>query len=281
MVEEAANPRSYQSGLRRLRQGQLAHSLRYMARAWNWKEPRVRRFLSRLKNGGALSIEISDAGNDAVSDAASDAPSVARATVITLCNYERYLSGLSVPSRVSDAASDALSDAGNDAKKESLEKIGGGVGGGTRAREANASEVEVFACELAAIAGYDPDRVPPSWVAAQPALRVQYWIDNGWRIDTMRAAARAVMTQRRGDPPSSVRYFEKIFARAHAPLLPLAGKPTEVPRATAQGANSDWRARRDAQHDARAELKAFLNAERTPADGGGGDRPAFRLVSDG
>ena len=53
-----------------LQRGQVAHSLRFMASKWKWKEPRVRRFLTRLKN-------------DAMIDAASDAGQ----TVVSICNY--------------------------------------------------------------------------------------------------------------------------------------------------------------------------------------------------
>jgi hypothetical protein len=66
-----------------LQRGQLAHSLRYLAKAWNWKEPRVRRFLSCLKT-------------DAMIDAGTDAGQ----TVITICNYNKYqwpLSGSAGP----------------------------------------------------------------------------------------------------------------------------------------------------------------------------------------
>lgn len=73
-----------------LTRGQLAHSLRFMADKWRWKEPRVRRFLARLKE-------------DAMIDAASDAG----VTVITICNYSKY-QRVSLPI---DAASDAGSDA--------------------------------------------------------------------------------------------------------------------------------------------------------------------------
>lgn len=73
-----------------IQRGQVAHSLRYMARQWGWSEPKVRRFLTRLKT-------------DAVIDAVTDAG----VTVITLCNYERYQS---VPQQT-DAPNDAPNDA--------------------------------------------------------------------------------------------------------------------------------------------------------------------------
>ncbi len=69
-----------------LRRGQLSHSTRFMAEAWQWSEARVRRFLTRLKT-------------EAMIDAASDAGQ----TVITICNYDTYQAA----SIKSDAASDA------------------------------------------------------------------------------------------------------------------------------------------------------------------------------
>jgi hypothetical protein len=73
-----------------LQRGQLAHSLRFMAKAWKWPEPRVRRFLSRLKN-------------DAMIDAGTDAGQ----TVITVCNYDVY--------QWREGGTEAPSDAPNDA----------------------------------------------------------------------------------------------------------------------------------------------------------------------
>lgn len=73
-----------------LRRGQLAHSTRFMASAWAWSESRVRRFLGRLKI-------------DAMIDTTADA----HATLITICNYEKYQS----KTEPSDALVDAPSDA--------------------------------------------------------------------------------------------------------------------------------------------------------------------------
>ena len=73
-----------------LKRGQAACSLRFMAGKWGWEEPRVRRFLARLKT-------------DAMIDAATDAG----VTVITVCNYDIY-QRVSLPA---DAPRDAVSDA--------------------------------------------------------------------------------------------------------------------------------------------------------------------------
>lgn len=101
LLEAAYKPRRYQAGavLVDLQRGQLAHSTRYMARAWTWSEAAVRRFLSRLKTG---------AGTGAMIDASTDAG----VTVITICNYESYQSR----KEKDDAPSDATSDAQTDAK---------------------------------------------------------------------------------------------------------------------------------------------------------------------
>jgi len=83
-----------------LQRGQVAASLRFLADKWQWSEPRVRRFLKRLKS-------------DAMIDAATDAG----ITVITVCNYDKYQK-VSLPR---DAATDAHSDAGATQERRKLE----------------------------------------------------------------------------------------------------------------------------------------------------------------
>lgn len=77
-------------GVVNLERGQLSHSTRFMAEKWQWKEPRVRRFLKRLKI---------DASIDAVNDAVQN--------IITICNYDTYQNF--------DMYSDAVNDTTNDA----------------------------------------------------------------------------------------------------------------------------------------------------------------------
>lgn len=69
-----------------LDRGQFSHALRFMAAKFQWSEPKVRRFLTRLKT-------------DAMIDAQSDAGQL----VITVCNYCR----LQPDQSESDAANDA------------------------------------------------------------------------------------------------------------------------------------------------------------------------------
>lgn len=83
-----------------VQRGQVACSLRFMAQRWRWEEPRVRRFLGRLKT-------------DAVIDTATDAG----VTVITLCNYDSY-QRVSLPT---DAPADAPIDAETTQHRRKLE----------------------------------------------------------------------------------------------------------------------------------------------------------------
>lgn len=103
LISEAAwkpHRRAVGSIVVELGRGQTAHSLRFLARAWQWSEPRVRRFLTRLKT-------------DAMIDARTDAG----VTVITLCNYERY-QRVSLPS---DAATLPPTDAEPTQERRRLE----------------------------------------------------------------------------------------------------------------------------------------------------------------
>lgn len=81
LFEAAWKDRTYRAGsvVVELQRGQLAHSTRYMAKAWRWPETSVRRFLKRLETGAGTGAMIG-------------AESGAGVTVITICNYERYQS---------------------------------------------------------------------------------------------------------------------------------------------------------------------------------------------
>ena len=83
-----------------LSRGQVGASLRFMADKWQWSEPRVRRFLKRLKT-----------------DAMIDASTGAGITVITVCNYNKY-QRVSLPR---DATIDALDDAGATQQRRKVE----------------------------------------------------------------------------------------------------------------------------------------------------------------
>jgi len=56
-----------------LQRGQLCHSIRFMAEAWQWSKSRVDRFLGRLENRDTICREIGT-----------------KTQTITICNYDRF-----------------------------------------------------------------------------------------------------------------------------------------------------------------------------------------------
>lgn len=185
-----------------VKRGQLVHATRFFANKWQWSEPRVRRFLERLKR-----------------EAMIDALAFPDATLITICKYDDYQFGR----RARDALTDEPATSSR-RREEELEESKKEGGGDARAREPGrkliSEEAHAFADELAVIAGHDPKFLPPQWVSKGPAYRVQMMLDAGWRVEVMREAAKATMRRKRDGAPDSILYFDKIFARAHAPQLP-------------------------------------------------------------
>lgn len=263
MIGEAAfKPYSKRVGVIRveLRRGQLAHSLRFMAERWKWSETRVRRFLAKLK------------GSPPASDALIDAATDAGLTVVTICKYDAYQTLIMRLDGAADAAIDAAAT-----QRRSLGSDIGGDGGNARAREPKfkiAKEAFEFADELARIAGHDLQNLPLRWMNDQPAVRVQMMFDAGWTIPVMRSEAIAAIRRKRDGPPFSVKYFEPIFARAHAPPLPLPAaqlvRSNEVPHAQTPAHSTDeWKARRDGWRRDHADLKAGIRAAESASDRGG------------
>jgi hypothetical protein len=242
-----------------LRRGQLVHAYRFLASKWKWSEPRVRRFLERLK-----------------SDAMIDAQASSEATIITVCNYDEYQFG----SQDTDALIDAPATRPRRRDIEPLETKKDHTH--TQAPDSFSNLAEEFAGEIATIAGHGA-APPSSWMQADPVRRVQLMLDSGWRVDVMREAAKSAMRRKRDRAPSTIRYFEKVFSNAHAPGLPLpAAQLVSTNHGVSHVDTTDWRSRQSRQHQARDGLRAFI-AKHTeqPADSGGtSDRSSLRLVSD-
>lgn len=78
LAEAAWRPREKAVGgaVVSLQRGELAASTRYLAKAWQWSEPRVRRYLNMLKNRRTVQTK-TDAG----------------VTVVTICNYDKFQHG--------------------------------------------------------------------------------------------------------------------------------------------------------------------------------------------
>jgi hypothetical protein len=218
-----------------LARGQFAHSLRFMAAKWQWSEARVRRFLKRLQGQS----QKTDAKTDAMIDTASDAG----ITVITIRNYDVYQRVALPPDAAGDAA--PTQQRRRVESREGKKRVIDGssparAGAQTPAQKPPSvisAEAHAFAAELANIAGHDPQFLPPRWLAAGPAARVQLMLDAGWRIETMREAARAAIRRKRDGPPVTIRYFETIFAHAHSPQAPLPRAPLPKPPTTMETAD--------------------------------------------
>jgi hypothetical protein len=81
-------------------------------------------------------------------------------------------------------------------------------------------EASALAGEIAVIAGYELDKVPPQWCGA--ALHVGRCLREGWPREVILAGVRCCMAKKQDGPPFSVRYFEqeisRQFARMKSPL---------------------------------------------------------------
>jgi hypothetical protein len=269
------------AGVLSLERGQLTYSQSYMARAWGWSEKRVRGFLFRLERERQIARQTGHLQ-----------------TVITICNYELYQSPLSSKDRQTDRQTDRQR-AGKGREEEEGNKdnkvIGGGgepatdfaksVGNTKSDRPLIKAEAFQLADDLAKVCGYDLAFLPPAWAGA--AIRVNMMLDQGWRPELMLERAKSIVAQRKArgeDPPESIRYFEKAFARAHAPQPALPAVPDNPEKSRAEARKydpADWRQRRDRGHSDLAEFREVADRLRA-ANGGGdpGDGTPLRLVSD-
>lgn len=197
-----------------LKRGQLVASTRYMAERWRWTEARVRRFLDLLKT---------DAGGDAMIDARSDAG----VTVITIRKYNQY-QRVSLPG---DAPSDAGATPPSDAaatqqrrNKEDREYIEGSVGEGAPPQEQPArgkSLISEDAFRIASEVVIAMGRDPSDPISVGAPLTVQGWLNIGLHRDHILTGVRRAMQNRKHDPPSTLKYFEKAILRAKADLAPV------------------------------------------------------------
>ena len=180
-----------------LKRGQLAHSRRFMAKAWRWHDSKVYRFLEKLSLENMLKIE--PLANH-------------EASIITICNYDNYQ-----PERTT--AEPATEPAANQrrTKLEEVNNLKTVVVGG---EPLVSREAINLANEVAIACGHDPEFVPPSWMNA--AWTVQNWINEGWPPAAILAACQESMAKKRDGPPSNITYFEKpiakFIARQSAPL---------------------------------------------------------------
>jgi hypothetical protein len=142
----------------------------------------------------------------------------------------------------------------------------GGNSGALAFETGSISELaHALAAELALIAGHDSEFLPPTWISEGPALRLQMMLDRGWQPAMMRETAKAVMSRKRDGPPSTIRYFERPFARAHAqqsrpeplPTISVIQSKPKPTHAQETRASTSWQQSRDRFRSAFAALRAF------------------------
>lgn len=219
MIAEAswkARARRFGSTEIELQRGQLAASTRFMAKAWMWSEPRVRRYLDMLENRRMIT-RVTDAG----------------VTVITISKYNDYQNG----PRVGDAPStqqptqDRRTSDANEKKGEIRDKLEDG-GGRAQSDDLPLRERLLWA------AGIDPqtviDRGPGAKGGSLDMAEADRWIDL-FQGD-VDAVVRHISDIRSGmnDPPGTLRYFTKPLqkiagAKSKPPLRPIEGSPHERP----------------------------------------------------
>lgn len=120
-------------------------------------------------------------------------------------------------SNCSDFASSLLKQNGSMTQAQSQTQIDVAV---ERAGSLVTPEAMQLSEKLLVIAGHSPKFWPPGWCGA--GMRVQTWLDQGWKPDVIVAAVTGAAARKRGEPANSVQFFEKAVAeevaRQSAPL---------------------------------------------------------------
>jgi hypothetical protein len=126
--------------------------------------------------------------------------------------------GLTREARVEDAATTPLKQVQGEGKgKEGEREIGGGEGSApTKSKSLISPEAFETADSVLIAMGLDPHH--PLSVGAP--LTIQGWFNEHWRAECILIGVKRGMQSRNGDPPGTLKYFEKAIARAHAELTP-------------------------------------------------------------
>lgn len=227
-----------------LRRGQLAHSLRFLAKRFQWSHSRVQRFLARL---------VTESMIDTVTESA--------VTCVTIRNYNKYQRVPVPPDTANESGPIQTKKESNPTKNPSMD------GGADRARESAISDAAfALADEVMTTLAISIEFIPPGWCGLP--MWLQCGIACGWRPELVRIAAAQLRARRGYQPPYSFKYLKGPIERAHRefatpplPMPPVAIKPTEENHGQhAAPKTGDWRDRRDAQHQAFADFRAATRA---------------------
>lgn len=174
-----------------LKRGQLTCSSRFLAKAWRWSEPKVRRFLDKLENGRRIT-RVTDAGQ----------------SVITICNYDL----IQTPGRAIDAGKAAepthgrrTGDANDDKGETRLQNEEEGAG-------ARAAE---FLAQVRQAVGLsaDPVQVPPYWTGPAASAHLDRWKGFGLTEADILAEAKASRAKN-PEPPDGPKALDRWMERA-------------------------------------------------------------------
>jgi len=126
--------------------------------------------------------------------------------------------GLTRAARVGDATTTPLVQVQVEGKgKEGEREIGSGEGSApAKSKSLISPEAFETASNVLMAMGLDPHH--PLSVGAP--LTIQGWFNEHWRSECILIGVKRGMQSRNGDPPGTLKYFEKAIARAHAELTP-------------------------------------------------------------
>lgn len=197
-----------------LSRGQLVASTRFMARAFMWSEPRVRRYLDMLENRRMIT-RVTDAG----------------ITVVTICNYDAYQGEI----RVADAAPTQQPThyrRTTDANENPRNQYGGG-GGRARAREAAPPQsAPTFRERILAAMRLGPDGIAgvSQFVGGQGDMaEAARWLNlPGMTEDIIVDEISRLVAAKRDGPPKSFRYFTPAMTRLSGQIIAPPLSPDQI-----------------------------------------------------
>lgn len=211
-----------------LERGQLSHSLRFMAGAWKWSEPRVRRYLERLENRRMIECA-ADAG----------------VTVVTVCKYDKY------QSQASDDDADAPASSTQQRRNTDANENKGEIrilgGRDAHAREADPipQELPTFRERILDAMGVDRSgmtgRGGTRIGTAADMEEVRRWIALGVSAEEILTLVAETASGKRDGPPKTFSYFTPAMTRFAAVKAapPLSPDDITNPQRGSQNAQSD------------------------------------------
>lgn len=183
-----------------LQRGQVAHSIRHMAREWKWSVKKVRTFLKRWTREKAISVGLEKGTGGS-----------ALITVITICNYDRY-QGLATARGTAKGTGGAQEGHKvNQVTKEEEDRDE------MRSPSENVSQPDFkkLASDLndriVIIFGFDPDFIPPGWCGLEYALDAGLR-GNKWDPEICRIAAVKLAAKKK---PDTFTYLIKAIHTEH------------------------------------------------------------------